>query len=110
MKLKPSEEKIVNEIIKRLVARFHPEKIVLFGSYAHGSATPDSDVDLLVVMKIEGSRRKKAAEMELALVGVEVPIDLILVTPEEIVINKDKIGTIIRPALKEGEVLYARTA
>ncbi|OIP64759.1 MAG: nucleotidyltransferase domain-containing protein [Nitrospirae bacterium CG17_big_fil_post_rev_8_21_14_2_50_50_9] len=110
MKLKPYERKALNEIIKRIVERFNPEKIILFGSYAHGSPGPDSDVDLLVVMQIEGSRRSKATAMDLALVGVEVPVDLIVVTPEEIEKHRDQIGTIIRPALREGEVLYERTA
>lgn len=110
MKLKQSERKIIDEIVKRIVERFRPEKIILFGSYANGSAGPDSDVDLLVVMQIEGSRRSKATAIDLALVGVEVPVDLIVVTPEEIEKNRDQIGTIIRPALRDGEVLYERTA
>jgi len=110
MNLKRSDQKIIDDIIQRIVKRFNPEKIILFGSYVHGSAGPDSDVDLLVVMQLKGSRRSTATEMDLALVGVEVPVNLIVVTPEEVEKNRDKIGTIIRPAVLEGEVLYERTA
>jgi hypothetical protein len=49
-------------------------------------------------------------QIDLALVGIDIPTDVILVTPEEVQRNKDRIGTIIRPALREGKVLYERAA
>jgi len=45
-------------MVERIVARFSPEKIILFGAHARGGAGPDSDVDLLLVMKVEGSLRR----------------------------------------------------
>jgi len=63
-----------------------------------------------VVMPVKGSKRKKATEIDVALVGLDLPVDLIVVTPEELERNKNQIGTIVYPALKEGKVLYEKTA
>ena len=60
----------ITEMVRRIVDRFHPEKIILFGSHARGTAASDSDADLLVVMRVEGSRRKQATEIDLALAGI----------------------------------------
>ncbi len=93
----------------RIVRRFRPEKIILFGSRARGDARPDSDVDLLIVMPVEGSKRRKAVEIGVALHDIRIAKDLIVVTPEEFEWRKDTIGTIERPAWREGKLLYART-
>ena len=99
----------IDVMVRRLVERFAPEQIILFGSHARGTAGPDSDVDLLVVMPITGSKRAKQLEMRLALHDIRVPKDIVLVTPEEVARRRDIVGTIIRPALREGKVLYVRT-
>ena len=65
----------VEEVVRRIVAGFSPERIVVFGSHARGEQTRESDLDLLVVMPVTGSRRKQAAAIELALVGVDMPTD-----------------------------------
>ena len=109
--MKKSEvQEAIHEMARRIIERFDPEQIILFGSHAGDSAGPDSDVDLLVVMPVEGSRREKATEIDLALVGINLPVDIIVVTPQEVERNRDRIGTIIRPAVQEGQVLYERTA
>jgi len=100
----------IDEMVRRIVARFAPERIVLFGSHARGAAGADSDVDLLVVMSVEGSRRKKATEIDLALSGILVPTDIIVVTPEQVERDRGQVGTIVYPALREGKVLYERSA
>jgi len=95
-------------MVQRIVRQFMPEKIILFGSHARGDAGPDSDVDLLIVMPVAGSKREKAVEIGVALHAIRVPKDLIVVTPEEFEWRKDTIGTIEWPAWREGKVLYAR--
>jgi predicted nucleotidyltransferase len=99
---------IVDMMVKRLVAHFDPDQIILFGSHARGTAGPDSDVDLLVVMPVQGSKRAKQIEMRLVLHDIAIPKDIILATPEEIVHQRDIVGTLIQPALREGKVLYVR--
>ena len=96
-------------MIRRIVRRFHPERIILFGSHARGEAGPDSDVDLLVVMSITGSKRKKQLEIGVALHDLRVPTDIIVTTPEEFAWRKEIPGTIERPAALEGTVLYERS-
>jgi len=100
----------LDEIVSRIVKRFDPEKIILFGSQARGNTVTHSDVDLLVIMPVPDTRRKLATEIDLSLVGIDLPTDVIVVTPEEVQRNQDRIGTIIRPAIREGKVLYERVA
>ncbi|MBI5816049.1 MAG: nucleotidyltransferase domain-containing protein [Nitrospinae bacterium] len=101
-------QEAINKMVETVASRFQPEKIILFGSHAHGAPGRDSDVDLLVVMHVEGSKREKAAEIDLALADRKLPLDLIVVTPEEIEKYKDEVGTIIRPAMRDGKVVYER--
>jgi predicted nucleotidyltransferase len=105
-----SEQEKIQEMVRRIVKGFHPDKIILFGSYARGTAGPDSDVDLLVVMPVSGSKRKQAIEIDIAIAGLGLPKDVIVVTPEEVEDYRDQVGTIIYPALHEGKVLYERAA
>jgi predicted nucleotidyltransferase len=102
------DPKIV-EMVRRIVEGFRPEKVILFGSHARGVAAADSDVDLLVVMPVEGSVRKKAMEIDLALADRTLPLDLIVVTPEQFERDRDRIGTVVRPAARQGKVLYDRS-
>jgi predicted nucleotidyltransferase len=93
---------------RRIVRGFDPERIILFGSYARGDAGPDSDVDLLVVMSLTGSKLDKAVEIGVALHDIPVSKDIIVTRPEDFEWRKDIIGTIEHPAFREGKVLYER--
>ena len=105
---KSTSEQKISEMVRRIVEGFHPDKIILFGSYARGAAGPDSDADLLVVMPVKGSKREKAIEIDVELAGIGLPKDVIVVTPEEAEKYRDVVGTLIYPALREGKVLYER--
>ena len=93
-------------MVDRIVADFQPEKVILFGSHARGGATTDSDVDLLVVMPVDGSKREKMVEIGVALHDIPVPKDIIVSTPEEYAWRSQVIGTLEYPANKEGKLLY----
>ena len=95
-------------MVRRIVAEFDPDRIILFGSYARGQAGPDSDVDLLVVMPVKGSKRAKQLEIRAMVRDVHVPKDIIVSTTEEFQWRKDTVGTIEYPAVREGKTLYAR--
>ncbi|MDX9953803.1 MAG: nucleotidyltransferase domain-containing protein [Anaerolineae bacterium] len=95
-------------MVHRLVTQFQPERIILFGSHARGTAGPDSDVDLLVILPVTGSKRAKQIEMRVALHDIRVPKDIIVATPEEVARRGHIVGTLMRPALQEGKVLYVR--
>jgi uncharacterized protein len=99
----------IDRMIKRIVKKFHPEKIILFGSQARGDAGPDSDVDLLVVMDFEGSKLEKMVEIGVALGDVPIAKDILISRPEDFAWRKEIVGTIEYPAAHEGKVLYARS-
>ena len=100
----------IEAMVQRIVRQFAPHQVILFGSHARGDARPDSDVDLLVVMPVEGSKREMQIEIRIALHDFRIPKDVVVVTPEEVLRKKDVVGTIVRPALREGKVLYAQAA
>jgi predicted nucleotidyltransferase len=97
----------IENMVRRIVEKFHPQKVILFGSHARGTAGPDSDVDLLVVMAVTGSKRKQAVQIDLALADRDLPLDLIVITPEELDKYRDVVGHIVYPVLREGKILYA---
>lgn len=97
-------------IIQRIVTRFQPERVILFGSHAVGGATDDSDLDLLIVMPVETTRRSKANEIDLALADRLVPLDIVVVTPEQFEQQKDLLGTLVHEAVEQGRVVYDRAA
>ena len=98
----------IRRMTNRIAKRFKPDKIVLFGSHARGTAGPDSDVDLLVIMPVNGSKRKTQVAIRCAVHDIPVAKDIVVVTPGEVEQQRQVIGTLIRPALKEGRTLYAR--
>jgi predicted nucleotidyltransferase len=101
---------ILDRIVKKIAENSTAEKIILFGSWATGAATDDSDLDLLIVMNTRGSKRQEAIKVDLLLEGIPLPTDVVVVTPADIEKYRNLPGTIIRQALQEGKVLYERAA
>jgi uncharacterized protein len=99
---------IIQEIVSRVRHGFSPEKIVLFGSLARGTARPDSDVDLLVVLSKVEDKRQSAISIRRALSDLPVGKDIIVATEDEILQRGHLVGSVIREALREGKTLYER--
>lgn len=99
----------INEIVKRITSYCSPEKIILFGSYAYGQPTPDSDLDIMIVMDTTERPHKRAVSFRKLLRDISVPKDIIVKTPDEFERYKDMIGTIVFPAAHQGKVLYERS-
>lgn len=97
----------LSEIVKRIIASVHPQKIILFGSAARGSMGPNSDLDLLVIMPVGHPRRKTAQKIYQNLIGVGFAVDVVVVTQDDIKKIKNNTKTVIQPALTEGKLLYA---
>lgn len=97
------------EMVNRIVQRFDPLRIVLFGSWARGDAKPDSDVDLLVVLPHVKNKRKVTISIGNTLSDLRVSKDIIVTTPDDIAMRENMIGTILYPALREGKVIYERS-
>lgn len=109
LRLSPDAERWLPTIKRRIVRRFRPERIVVFGSQARGDATPDSDIDLLVVVSDGRDRRQLLRSIRTTLVDVTVPKDVFVTTPSLIARYGDVIGTLVDPALREGVTIYARS-
>ena len=102
------DEEIIAQMTERIRHRYNPRQIVLFGSRARGTAQPDSDVDLLVVLDEIGDRRATAVAIRRLLADLPAAKDVVLTTPEEIKRRGRLAGTCLRPALREGRVLHKR--
>ena len=103
----PVKQELLGEIIRRVVEVADPDKIILFGSAAHGRMGPNSDLDLLVV-KAGIHRRQLTQAIYMNLFGVGQAVDVVVVTPEDIERYKASFALVIEPALREGKVIYAR--
>lgn len=94
--------------VQRIVRALHPEKIILFGSYAYGNPTPDSDVDLLVVMKTRASRKERFLAVSRLLMPRPFAVDIIVMTPQEIKTALKQGNFFIDEIVSQGKVLYER--
>ena len=101
-----TKQAIFKEAANSLAARYHPERIVLFGSQARGTADRRSDIDLLVIGPVKKNRLKMMVEMSRALAGIKYAFDILLLTSREYARDKEIPGTLARYASKEGKVLY----
>ena len=101
-----TQNQFLSTICQRLVAGFSPQKIILFGSQARGTADERSDVDILVICPINGNRRKLMVAMDKTLKGLRLARDIMILSPEEYERDRMIPGTIARPASLEGKVLY----
>lgn len=97
----------VEALSRRIVEEFDPEKIILFGSHAAGTAREDSDVDLLVILPFEGKPLHKSLEI-LERTNPRFPIDLLARRPDDTARRYAEFDPLIRDALDRGIVLYER--
>ena len=99
------DPRVMDDIVRRVVEVARPERIILFGSAARGEMGPHSDVDLLVIKEV-ADRRGLSTRIHRSLYGVEAAVDVVVVTPADVQRYKDAHALIIKPALREGRVVY----
>ena len=95
----------IQALANRIAEQFRPQKIILFGSYAYGEPTPDSDVDLLVVLDFEGRNPHKATEIWMA-TRPSFPVDLMVRKPDEFRQRLRMQDYFMREIAEKGQVLY----
>lgn len=104
-KRKRIPQKAIDQVVKQIVEKFKPQKIILFGSYARGNPRPESDVDLLVVMDTKLKDVRQAIEI-CQQIEYRFGLDLIVHTPKYLAERVKKGDWFLRDVLKEGKVLY----
>jgi predicted nucleotidyltransferase len=105
----PPVSKTLPQAVKKIAETLKPEKIILFGSYAYGNPTPDSDVDLLVIMNTTAKQTERYLAVSRVLSPRQFPVDIIVKTPAEIkyaLSNKENF--FIREIILRGKMLYER--
>jgi len=105
----PPVEDVLPEMVQRIVEDHNPVAVILFGSRARGTAGPDSDTDLLIVLdSVPDKRKARTAIHETLRPFVGYPRDILVTTPDEIEAKRDYPISIIRVATEEGVYLYDR--
>jgi predicted nucleotidyltransferase len=103
------DKTLLPKAVDRLTKRFRPDRIILFGSQARGTADARSDVDLPVISRFRGKRRELLAEMYRELRDSGIVEKIVLLTPEEFERDQHIPGTIAHTAAQKGKLLYERT-
>ena len=96
----------IEEAVRRIIDEAHPRQIFVFGSAARGTAGPNSDLDLLVVMPDGTDRIETAYRLHRCLRGIEYPADIVVVTESEVAALKDNPSLVIHTALEEGQEVF----
>jgi predicted nucleotidyltransferase len=105
MQLLSSE--LLDEIVDRLVKGLQPEKIILFGSHAYGEPTPDSDIDLLIIVSdSDQPRHRRASHAYGTLRDLTAPTELIVLTRQEVEEKVNVRSSLVSRAINQGKVLY----
>jgi predicted nucleotidyltransferase len=95
----------IREIVQQIVERFQPQKVILFGSYAQGKPTADSDVDLLVVMETSEQVLHAAARISAA-IDHPFPLDILVFKPSELKASLERKGIFATEVMAKGIVLH----
>jgi uncharacterized protein len=96
----------LEQVKRTVVERFRPRRVVLFGSYARGTAGPESDLDLFVEMETTASPPARAVQVSAAFGLRTWPLDVVVYTPEEVKRLRGRPGTLLAQIESEGKVLY----
>ena len=110
--MEPVTEELLGRMVRLIVDEVDPEKVILFGSRGRGDATPESDVDLVVIeaspFDETRSRLREEARLYRVLAGVRVRKDILVYSAEDVEYWRESLNYVLARALREGRVLYER--
>ncbi len=95
----------IEDIVQQISTRFHPIRIILFGSYAYGKPRPESDVDLMVVMETSLSETRQAVEI-LKAISYRFGLDLLVYTPQRLAQRLEWGDPFVQEIIGRGKVVY----
>lgn len=106
----PITEDKIRQAVQKIVDAVHPDKVILFGSYAYGTPNDDSDVDLFVVMESNQSIRARTIQLSEILYPRPFPLDIITRTPAELKERLEIGDCFFKEIVTKGKVLYERVS
>jgi predicted nucleotidyltransferase len=98
----------ISDIVDKIAKNYRPDRILLFGSYANGTANEDSDLDFIIIKQTGTPKHKRGREVRRFLLGSMVPIDLKIYTPNEFSTESNSDHSFLNSAIKGSKVLYER--
>lgn len=98
---------IKKELIKQILNTVKPQKLIIFGSYAKGTANEDSDIDILIIEKEVVSKLSEKKKIRNALKNVKIPKDILVISEQEFDFYKNEFGSVIREAYEQGEIIWS---
>ena len=101
-----TKKEIITEMVNKIKTQFAPQKVILFGSYAWGKPTEDSDIDLFVIMESNLRRDERARRIQKIFPDRTFPLDIIVYTPKEVEQSMERGNPFIEEILTKGGVLY----
>jgi predicted nucleotidyltransferase len=104
--MEPITDELIQEIKNRIISGVHPDKIILFGSYAYGNPTKENDLDLLVIMPSEEPMHSRVTRIRKLVRDIHIPKDIIVYTPQEVEKWKDASVAFITSIIRKGKVIY----
>lgn len=104
----PRIKAVLEQVVRRLVAALSPRQIILYGSYAHGCPTPDSDLDFLVISNSTEPNYRQSQTARKVVGHVEMPVDVFVLPQQEFDETKDVIGGLAYVPAKYGVVVYEK--
>ena len=109
MELHGDKGGVIRRVLQRLVAEYAPRRVILYGSYARGEPGPDSDIDLLIVKETSARFLDRWTSVQRILSGTHhaIPVDALVLTPEELEARLARGDLFLAEILEKGEVLYA---
>lgn len=96
----------IDRLVERIVARSQPQKVIIFGSYAKGTATIKSDLDILVIKNTELPMINRAADLSTTVHNVLIPVDVHIYTTEEVEEYAKEPFSFINTILKSGKIVF----
>lgn len=98
----------IQEVVQGVVEKFDPERVILFGSWAWGNPTPDSDVDLFIIKDTTSSTREVAREIDGSISPRPFPLDILVYRPGDVERSIGRGNFFVRNIVTRGKVLYAK--
>ncbi|MBU4023137.1 nucleotidyltransferase domain-containing protein [Patescibacteria group bacterium] len=98
----------IKKIVDRIVENYKPEKIVLFGSFANGKPTEDSDIDLFIIKKTKKNLLERIREVDRILINRTIPLDVLVYTPKQTRERLNLGDFFVEDIMNNGKVLYEK--